>query len=149
MGDLSELACAQAKLKHITDGKIHQALCDDLGTDRDQTGPSLLEFLQEVTREMRFRDCWDESTQDCDFMADRCMLDQRLRCDEERTTRGEFRHDWRKFHRPVSTPSRHSWKFSKGVDGMGFASDRAEIGLRKFDGPAENAKSPTSRIYVD
>ena len=93
MGDLSELACAQAKLKHITDGKIHQALCDDLGTDRDQTGPSLLEFLQEVTREMRFRDCWDESTQDCDFMADRCMLDQRLRCDEERTGRSAHQVD--------------------------------------------------------
>ena len=52
MGDLSELAGAQAKLKHITDGKIHQALCDDLGTDRDQTGPILIEFLKEVTREM-------------------------------------------------------------------------------------------------
>ena len=49
MGDLSELAGAQAKLKHITDGKGHQALCDDLGTDRDQAGPSLLEFLKAVT----------------------------------------------------------------------------------------------------
>ncbi len=52
MGDLSELVGAQAKLTHITDGKIHQALCDDLGTDRDQTGPILIEFLKEVTREM-------------------------------------------------------------------------------------------------
>ena len=127
VGDLSELAGAQAKVTHITDGKIHQALCDDLGTDRDQTGPILIEFLKEVTREMRLRDCWDESIQNRDFMTDRCMLDQRLRCDEERTTRGEFRHDWRKFHQPVNPPSRNRWKFSKGVDGMDFAFERAEI----------------------
>lgn len=127
MGDLSELAGGKAKLKHITDGKGHQALRDNLGTDRDQTGPILIEFLKKVTRDIRLRDCWDESIQDRDFMTGRCMLDQQLRCDEARIKRGEFRHDWRKFHQPVNPTSRNRWKFSKGVDGMDFAFDRTEI----------------------
>lgn len=40
----------QARLKHIADGKTHQALCDDLGTDNDHAGPLLIEFVKEVTR---------------------------------------------------------------------------------------------------
>ncbi|MFO0820860.1 MAG: alpha/beta hydrolase [Pirellulales bacterium] len=39
-----------AKLVHINDGKSHQALCDDLGTDSDSTGPMLIEFVREVTK---------------------------------------------------------------------------------------------------
>lgn len=40
----------QAKLKHILDGKTHQAICDDLGTIDDHTGPILIEFVRDVTR---------------------------------------------------------------------------------------------------
>ncbi len=39
-----------AKLVHIHDGKSHQALCDDLGTDNDSTGPMLVEFVRAVTK---------------------------------------------------------------------------------------------------
>lgn len=45
-----EGAGGKAKLVHISDGKTHQALCDDLGTESDHTGPILLEFVRDVTR---------------------------------------------------------------------------------------------------
>lgn len=48
--ELVERAGGKAKLVHVTDGKSHQALCDDLGTDSDQTGPLLIEFVKGVTR---------------------------------------------------------------------------------------------------
>lgn len=48
--ELVERAGGKAKLVHITDGKSHQALCDDLGTDSDQSGPILVEFVKDVTR---------------------------------------------------------------------------------------------------
>ncbi len=48
--ELVERAGGKAKLVHITDGKSHQALCDHLGTDSDQTGPLLIEFVKDVTR---------------------------------------------------------------------------------------------------
>jgi acetyl esterase/lipase len=43
-------AGGKAKLVDIGEAKTHQALCDDLGTDNDQAGPILLEFLKDVTR---------------------------------------------------------------------------------------------------
>ena len=45
-----EGAGGKAKLVHISDGKTHQALCDDLGTESDHTGPILLAFIKDVTR---------------------------------------------------------------------------------------------------
>ncbi len=48
--ELVERAGGKAKLAHISDGKSHQALCDDLGTDSDRAGPILIEFLKDVTR---------------------------------------------------------------------------------------------------
>lgn len=47
---LAERAGGKAKLVHLTDGKTHQALCDDLGADNDHAGPILIEFVKEVTR---------------------------------------------------------------------------------------------------
>ena len=44
-----ETAGGKAKLVHISDDKTHQALCDDLGTENDRTGPILLKFIGEVT----------------------------------------------------------------------------------------------------
>ncbi len=41
----------KASLKHITDEKTHQELCDDLGTQKDTTGPLLVEFVRQVVRE--------------------------------------------------------------------------------------------------
>lgn len=48
--ELVERAGGKAKLAHISDGKSHQALCDDLGTESDHAGPILIEFLKDVTR---------------------------------------------------------------------------------------------------
>jgi arylformamidase len=48
--ELVERSGGKAKLVHIDDGKSHQALCDDLGTDSDHAGPVLIDFLKEVTR---------------------------------------------------------------------------------------------------
>ncbi len=45
-----ERAGGRAKLVHLGEDKTHQALCDDLGTDNDQAGPILVEFLIDVTR---------------------------------------------------------------------------------------------------
>ena len=40
----------RASLEHITDGKTHQSLCDDLGTESDHTGPLLIKFVSAVTK---------------------------------------------------------------------------------------------------
>ena len=48
--ELVERTGGKAKLIHITDGKTHQALCDDLGTENDQAGPILVDFVKSVTR---------------------------------------------------------------------------------------------------
>lgn len=45
-----ERAGGKATLVHISDGKTHQALCDDLGTENDHAGPMLIEFVKKVTR---------------------------------------------------------------------------------------------------
>lgn len=47
--ELVERAGGKAKLTHISDGKSHQALCDDLGTNSDHAGPILIEFVKDVT----------------------------------------------------------------------------------------------------
>lgn len=43
-------AGGKATLSHVNDGKTHQALCDDLGTESDHTGSTLIQFIQSVTR---------------------------------------------------------------------------------------------------
>lgn len=43
-------AGGQATLKHVADGKTHQAVCDDLGTSDDEAGPLLVEFVLASTR---------------------------------------------------------------------------------------------------
>ena len=48
--ELVERTGGKAKLIHITDGKTHQALCDDLGAENDQAGPILVDFVKSVTR---------------------------------------------------------------------------------------------------
>jgi len=48
--ELVRAAGGQATVKHMSDGKTHQALCDDLGTEDDHTGRLLVEFVQSVTR---------------------------------------------------------------------------------------------------
>ena len=48
--ELARDAGGHAKLVHISDGKSHQALCDDLGTESDHAGPILVEFMKEFTR---------------------------------------------------------------------------------------------------
>jgi acetyl esterase/lipase len=45
-----ERSAGKARLVQISDGKSHQALCDDLGTDTDHAGSILIEFLKDVTR---------------------------------------------------------------------------------------------------
>lgn len=49
--ELVESAGGNSSLKHITDEKTHQELCDDLGTQRDATGPLLVEFVRQVVRD--------------------------------------------------------------------------------------------------
>lgn len=47
--ELVRAAGGRATLKHVDDGKTHQALCDDLGAPTDHTGPLLIKFIREVT----------------------------------------------------------------------------------------------------
>lgn len=49
--ELVNSAGGKASLIHITDEKTHQELCDDLGTQKDSTGPLLVDFVRQVVRD--------------------------------------------------------------------------------------------------